>query len=103
VYYGGPSGLSTLPTAISSPADAGLGFFGSAVSGAGDIDRDGFADFVIGAYYTQNGAGGVAVYGGKDLLLSPPDVLQGPGGSVYFYGISVALDGHRPFKGSPRG
>jgi hypothetical protein len=91
VYYGGGSGLGPTPTPIQAPADAGLGSFGSAVSGAGDIDRDGYADFVVGAYYAQNAVGGAVVYlGGTSLLSAAPQVMYGPGGTVNFYGISVA-------------
>jgi hypothetical protein len=91
VYYGGASGLASTPAVIQSPADAGLGSFGSAVSGAGDIDHDGFADFVVGAWYAQNANGGVVIYfGEKSLLSRAPEVMEGPGGGVNFYGMSVA-------------
>ncbi len=53
--------------------------FGSAVAGAGDIDKNGFADVVIGApYYIQSGiqSGAAFVYhgvaGGSFFLIPNP-------------------------------
>ncbi|MCC6335889.1 MAG: FG-GAP repeat protein [Myxococcales bacterium] len=49
VYLGGPGGLRDEPL-VRQAAGIGLAAeFGSAVSGAGDVDGDGFADVVIGA------------------------------------------------------
>ncbi|KAA3604367.1 MAG: hypothetical protein DWQ01_22425 [Planctomycetota bacterium] len=47
-----------------------LGFFGDAVAGPGDLDGDGFADFVVGAPYEFFEQGRVYAYSGKtgDLL-----------------------------------
>ncbi len=56
-YFGRGDGISTSPIEIS---DAGAGDnFGAALASAGDIDGDGLADFVVGAYLagpTDNGA-----------------------------------------------
>ncbi|KAA3604369.1 MAG: hypothetical protein DWQ01_22435 [Planctomycetota bacterium] len=42
-----------------------LGFFGDAVAGPGDLDGDGFADFVVGAPYEFFDRGKVYAYSGK--------------------------------------
>ncbi|KAA3606134.1 MAG: hypothetical protein DWQ01_18245 [Planctomycetota bacterium] len=42
-----------------------LGFFGDAVAGPGDLDGDGFADFVVGAPRQNSGDGVVYAYSGK--------------------------------------
>ncbi len=46
--------------------------FGTSVSGAGDVNGDGFDDFIVGAPYndtTYNNAGAIYVYSGKDGAL----------------------------------
>lgn len=54
VYYGSPTGLSKTPnwTSESNQANA---FFGASVSTAGDVNKDGFSDIVIGAPMFDNG------------------------------------------------
>ncbi|MGE5692814.1 MAG: integrin alpha, partial [Candidatus Zixiibacteriota bacterium] len=66
-------------------------YFGGSVAGVGDVNNDGFADFIIGATNTNPGglinAGSAFVYSGADGSL----LYQKDGGSVSeFFGISVA-------------
>jgi hypothetical protein len=43
--------------------------FGHSVSGAGDVNKDGYDDFIVGAPYEENNDGVVRVYSGKDKSL----------------------------------
>jgi hypothetical protein len=54
LYLGGASGLSPTPawTGESNQANA---FFGTSVSSAGDVNRDGYSDVVVGAISFDNG------------------------------------------------
>jgi hypothetical protein len=66
--YSGANGASlyTINGAVSGDA------FGSSVAGAGDVDGDGFADFVVGApgaSVSASQAGRVSVYSGKTGVL----------------------------------
>jgi len=63
--YSGKDGLTILTLGAGDPAEA----FGRHVSGAGDINGDGFADVIIGAPANNaggQGAGRVYIYSGKD-------------------------------------
>ncbi len=76
LYYGSAGGLSLSPdwSLIGSVKD---GQFGFSVSGAGDINRDGFDDILIGANHFSNGEtneGKVFLfYGSASGLSSEPD------------------------------
>ncbi len=72
VYLGSASGLSSSAawTAESNQADA---YFGSSVASAGDVNRDGYGDVVVGAFGYDNGQsdeGRVFVYLGSASGLS---------------------------------
>jgi hypothetical protein len=95
VYFGGPR-LLDRPNVVltgAAPGDA----FGFSVAGAGDVNKDGFDDVVVGAYH--NGAGGkdagrAYVYGGgKEMSSSPIVVFTGDAaGDAFGYAVAGAGD-----------
>jgi len=101
LYLGGKAGVQTSPAHMMT-GTAKEGAFGHRVSGAGDIDGDGFADVIIGqpSYLpTAPERGRAFVYrGGTGGLDSPPVEIGSPNPSVkVFFGMSVTgvgdLDG----------
>ena len=72
VYYGTSSGISAAP-AFTVDGEYALDGFGVAVSGAGDVNSDGYDDVIVGAWQNDEGgsdAGKVYVYHGSDAGLS---------------------------------
>ena len=67
--------------------------FAYSVSGAGDLNADGFTDIVIGSpQYTNgtNNGGAVYVYMGSTIgLVSPPRIIESDVNNAYF-GVSVS-------------
>lgn len=96
VYYGSPSGLPKQPswTAEGQQANA---FFGTAVAGGGDVNKDGYADIVIGAHFYDNGEtneGRVMVYLGSANGLAKDPVWTAESNQVGAnFGKSVAIAG----------
>jgi hypothetical protein len=85
VYHGGPIGFGA-PMVLSAPTGA-MGF-GSAVSGAGDVNGDGLADVIVG---TNSNA--VYVYlGAAGMLSAMPVVLEAPSGVLGFGGIFARVE-----------
>lgn len=82
VYHGSASGLGTT-TAWTAESNQAGAFFGSAVSGAGDVNGDGYADVIIGAWqYTASYAneGRAYVYHGSASGLTPVSAASVDGG-----------------------
>lgn len=97
VYLGSASGLSTSPSWIAEPDLIGA-FFGQSVSGAGDVNGDGFSDVIVGAISEigQPFLGGAFVYHGSatpaGLSASPSWTVQSTQSAVEF-GFSVSSAG----------
>jgi len=94
LYYGSKTGLPATPVTIADPASAGL--FGVAVSGAGDVNGDGYADVVIGASGANSGAGGAYLFlgGASGLSPSPANATQSlPYGAAANAGYGSAVAG----------
>ncbi len=72
LYLGTGSGLSSTSSWDAVGATP-FAEFGYAVAGAGDVNRDGYADVIVGAPGTSDGAGAAYVYlGGPTGLASAP-------------------------------
>jgi FG-GAP repeat protein/flagellar hook capping protein FlgD len=94
VYFGGP-GADVLPDLTLTGAAPGDDF-GWSVASAGDVNGDGYTDFVVGAYL--NDAGGTdagrayVYYGGPTLDATPDLILTGVAGENLGYSVSSAGD-----------
>ncbi|WP_353717491.1 FG-GAP-like repeat-containing protein [Dyadobacter sp. 676] len=79
VYYGSNTGINA-GTSILLENNFAYSDFGSAVSGAGDINRDGYADIIIGDedYYTagQSYEGAIFIYYGSAAGPSNPAIIE---------------------------
>jgi hypothetical protein len=56
IYAGGPTGLSASPVFVATGESAN-NHFGYSVAGAGDVDGDGQAEVIVGAYGHDNWTG----------------------------------------------
>jgi len=90
-----PPSLETTPATTLSGPDGG--WFGVFVAAAGDVNADGYADVIIGAYGVNSTAGAAYVYHGSSggLASSPASSLYYPGTAstgMFGYGVGGAGD-----------
>ena len=94
LFLGERAGLPGTPAQTFDGAAMGS-YFGGALAGARDLDRDGFADVAIGAERLMGFQGRVTVYRGSAMGLTVPVVVDGPTAGARF-GFAVAmLNGRR--------
>jgi hypothetical protein len=76
--------------------EAGVDYFGYSVSAAGDVNRDGFSDVIVGAYLNDAGgsdAGRAYLYFGGASMDNIADVIFTGEASFDYFGSSVAAAG----------
>ena len=97
VYYGSGAGIdinSETKLIASDGADGDR--YGFSVSGAGDLNGDGYSDVVVGAYQDDtavSGAGSVYVYYGSDTgidINSETKLIASDGAEGDYFGVSVS-------------
>src|SRR5439155_17283142 len=98
VYYGSPVGLSTNPDWMSAPTGQASAYFGYSVATAGDVNGDGYADVMVGAYNCDaavTGEGRAYVYyGSASGLPTTPSWTAAPTGqTTAYFAISVSTAG----------
>jgi hypothetical protein len=102
VYHGSASGIvgAVATITLDNPTNQESGYFGESVASAGDVNGDGYADLVVGAWGQEAGTpfeGNVFVYhGGSSGIAGTPNTpLDNPtnqSGGLYGYSVSSAGD-----------
>jgi len=90
LYYGGASMNNVVD--IFMTGETSLNYFGYSVSGGGDINGDGFADMIAGAFGYNSSTGRTYVYTNNMTGTDIPDVTM-TGGSNKSFGASVSNAG----------
>ena len=86
VYLGSDSGLNSMPAlTLDDPTRPARDEFGFSVAAVGDVDRDGYPDFMVGAPGYNASMGKVYLYsGGANLSSAPSGDFTGVQGGMAF-------------------
>jgi hypothetical protein len=95
VYRGGSTGVASTPTTTLSGPDGAGNTFGLALNNAGDVNGDGYADIVVGAYQYMSNTGRAYLFFGSatGLALTPSAFFDSPVGANGQFGFSVTGGG----------
>jgi len=87
VYYGGAEPDSLVDVVINQNiANDWLGYF---INPGGDVNNDGYDDFVVGAVGTQGTTGKAYLYLGRDNFTGQPELIYNDGTSGSWFGAMV--------------
>jgi hypothetical protein len=93
VYAGGPTGPSVTPI-FTATGEGTSHYFSNSASTAGDVNGDGYADMIIGAYGYYTSTGRAYVYAGGPSGPSATPIFTATGeGTSNWFGFSVATAG----------
>lgn len=88
IFFGGINMNTVVDVTLTG--DTVINFFGASVSGAGDVNGDGYADVIVGAYGNSSNKGKSYIYYGGAAMNNVADVtLSGEAANDYF-GFSVS-------------
>ena len=91
VYFGGPDMDGTAEFTMNGSGDSN--YFGYSVSYAGDVNGDGYADVIVGAYGAGTGGETYLYLGGPDMDNVADVTMSGAaGGDEFGYDVSYAGD-----------
>jgi hypothetical protein len=91
IYYGGSNMNNTADVTMTGETAGDQ--FGRSVSGAGDVNDDGYDDVIVGAYFYSSYTGRAYIYYGGDNMDNTADVTMTGGAGSYFGGsVSGAGD-----------
>lgn len=94
IFYGGANMNNTADVTLNGTA--GVDIFGASVSGAGDVNGDGFKDVIVGARQNDaggNNAGSAYLFLGGTTVNNVPDAVFSGSNSNDEFGFSVANAG----------
>jgi hypothetical protein len=91
IYYGGSSMDSTVDVIMTGEGINNC--FGLSVSGAGDVNNDGYDDVIVGAYYYNSYTGRAYIYYGGSSMDSMADVTMTGEGTNNGFGCSISSAG----------
>lgn len=92
LYLGSASGLSNVPAWILEGSEEG-GALGTSVAGAGDVNRDGYADIIVGEPGAQGGRGRARLFLGSRRGFRPSPFWEQSGDTDEQLGSTVAFAG----------
>lgn len=91
IYYGGSSMNNTADVVFTG--EAANNYFGCSVSSAGDVNGDGYADVIVGAYQYSTYRGKAYIYFGGASMNNTVDVSMIGEASGNYFGYSVSSAG----------
>jgi hypothetical protein len=91
IYFGGSTMNNTVDVTLTG--EATNNYFGTSVSGAGDVNGDGYTDVIVGAYGNTSNTGKAYIFHGGSTVNSVADITMTGEATTNFFGGSVSNAG----------